>query len=159
MIVALIKFRKPEQNWARIPENPKLPARPLSLERQNHVTGMSTRCHIKILYMETTRLPVGALLKTIASVLWKRFCRTNYFGLTWDILSWQHKGLETRYHRPPHQVPNLNCCTCDFPFLSNKLEKQESNFALKLLLCQAREMNSHGQQLQLATWQVGANGW
>ena len=50
-------------------------------ERQNHVTGMSARCHIKIPYMETTRLPVGAFLKTIASVLWKRFCRTNYFGL------------------------------------------------------------------------------
>ena len=119
---------------------------------------MSTRCHIKILYVETTRLPVGALLKTITSVLWKRFCRTNYFGLIWDILSWQHKGLETRYHRPPHQVPNLNCCTCDFRFLSNKLEKQESNFVLKLMLCQAREMNSYVQQLQLATWQVEAKG-
>ena len=69
-----------------------------------------------------------------------------------------HKGLETRYHRPPHQVPNLNCCTCDFTSLSNKLEKQESNFALKIMLCQAREMNSHVQQLQLATWQVGAKG-
>ena len=26
------------------------------------------------------------------------------------------------------------------------------------MLCQAREMNSHVQQLQLATWQVGAKG-
>ena len=42
------------------------------------------------------------------------------------------------YHRPPNKVPNLNCCTCDFTSLSNKLEKQESNFAL--------------------TWQVGAKG-
>ena len=35
----------------------------------------------QILYMETTRLRVGAFLKTFASVLWKLFCRTNYFGL------------------------------------------------------------------------------
>ena len=26
------------------------------------------------------------------------------------------------------------------------------------MLCQAREMNSHVQQLQLANWQVGAKG-
>ena len=26
------------------------------------------------------------------------------------------------------------------------------------MLCQAREMNSHVQQLQLATWQVGVKG-
>ena len=42
--------------------------------------------------------------------------------------------------------------------ISNKLEKQESNFALKIMLCQAREMNSHVQQLQLAIWQVAAKG-
>ena len=68
-------------------QNPRPGLSPL--ERQNHVTGMSTRCHIKILYMETTGFPVGAFLKTIASVLWKRFCRTNSFGLLyiWDILS------------------------------------------------------------------------
>ena len=47
---------------------------------------------------------------------------------------------------------------CDFTSLSNKLEKQESNFALKIMLCQVREMNSHVQQLQLASWQVGAKG-
>ena len=81
-----------------------------------------------------------------------------FWPLIWDILSWQHKGLETRHHRPTHQVPNLNCCTCDFTSLTNKLEKQESNFALKLILCQAREMNSHVQQLQLATRQIGAKG-
>ena len=39
-----------------------------------------------------------------------------------------------------------------------KLEKQESNFALKIMLWQVREMNSHVQQLQLATWKVGAKG-
>ena len=62
-------------------QNPRPDLSPL--ERQNRVTRMSTRRHIKILYMETTRLPVGAFLKTIiiTSVLWKRFCRTTYFGL------------------------------------------------------------------------------
>ena len=43
-------------------------------------------------------------------------------------------------------------------FHFNKLEKQESNFAQKIILCQAREMNSHVQQLQLATRQIGAKG-
>ena len=47
---------------------------------------------------------------------------------------------------------------CDFTSLSNKLEKQESNFALKIMLCQVREIYSHVQQLQLANWQVGAKG-
>ena len=46
----------------------------------------------------------------------------------------------------------------DFTSLSNKLEKQESNFALKIMLCQAGEMNSYVQQLQLATRQIGAKG-
>ena len=64
-----LKFRKSEQT-----QNPWPSLSPL--ERQNHVTRMSTRRHIKILYMETTRLPIGAFLKTITSVLWKRFCRT-----------------------------------------------------------------------------------
>ena len=30
ILIVALKFRKPEQNWARIPENPKPPARPLS---------------------------------------------------------------------------------------------------------------------------------
>ena len=30
ILIAALKFRKPEQNWAQIPENPKPPARPLS---------------------------------------------------------------------------------------------------------------------------------
>ena len=47
---------------------------------------------------------------------------------------------------------------CDFTSLSNRLEKQESNFALKIMLYQVREMNSYVQQLQLANWQVGAKG-
>ena len=56
-------------------QNPRPDLSPL--DRQNRVTRMSTRRHIKILHMETTILPVGAFLKTITSVLWKRFCRTN----------------------------------------------------------------------------------
>ena len=82
ILIVALQFCKPEQNWARIllkAQNPRPGLSPL--ERQNHVTGMSTRCHIKILYMETTRFPVGAFLKTIASVLWKRFCLSNHFGL------------------------------------------------------------------------------
>ena len=64
-------------------------------------------------------------------------------------------GLETRHHRPPHQVPNHNCYACDFSSLSNKLEKKESNVALNIMLCQAREKNSHVQQFtisDLAGW-------
>ena len=81
ILTVALKFRKPEQNWAWIPENPKSPARPLSFRTSNSCNRDVKRCHIKILYMETTRLAVGAFLKTIASVLWKRYCRTIYFGL------------------------------------------------------------------------------
>ena len=68
----------------------------------------------------------------------------------WDILSRQQKGLGTRHHRPPDQVPNNNCCTCDFTSLSNKLEKKESNFALNIMLCQSREKNFHLQQFTIS---------
>ena len=45
IFIVALKFRKPEQNWARIPENPKPPARPLSFRtsksRNRDVNKMS----------------------------------------------------------------------------------------------------------------------
>ena len=95
ILIVALKFRKPEQNWAQIPENPKPPARPLSFR-----TSKSGNPDVNKTSHENTlhgnyKTPRRCIFKDCHPFFGNVFV-SLFWPLIWDILSWQHKRLETR---------------------------------------------------------------